>query len=210
MKGWCRHAFSVCQHWPGKQRGQGGTQTPLCWPLSPIPHRLSLDMGARTLAGRWRVSRGRGLLQQGRVSLGLVSGLVSPAPLPSWGGLQIRPPGAGGLACLVVSQAAGVEAPQVSWGCSLLRLKEMFQRPLPSLPRPASTENCVCTVAMVQSLRHYPPMLAHPPAVRGCRAEPSGAGGTHPTGAPLCSPSIAWLSLGAVGLGLGGDSPPTA
>lgn len=36
-------------------RGQRGIRTPICWPLSLAPHKLSLDVGAR------RVGRGRGL-----------------------------------------------------------------------------------------------------------------------------------------------------
>lgn len=67
-------------------RGQRGIQTPLCWPLSLVPHKLSLDVGAG------RVGGGRRLLQERTLVFGSGVGWARPSPLPSLVGLQARPP----------------------------------------------------------------------------------------------------------------------
>lgn len=147
-------------------KGSGGhPDTPL---LAPEPHPVQAEPGyARGDPGREVESRqrkGTSPAEEPVSGPGVRAGKSLPpaqlgrsAEQAPWSWRQ----GAG--ACLVVSQAAGVEAPQVSWGCSLLRLKEMFQRPLPSLPRPASTENCVCRVGRHGPVMVAPPtLLAHP------------------------------------------------
>lgn len=161
-------------------RGQRAIQTPLCWPLTLVPHKLSLDVGAR------RVGRGRRLLQERTLVFG--SGVrvgTSLPPARRGGSAGQAPPELSGVS-LVVPQAAGAEAPHIPGGRSLprlrKRLKETVLRPRLSWLPCRAPRTYQSTVTKVVTATPPPRCIA--PCGRGC-----GAGG-HTCRSPSLHPAV--------------------